>query len=151
MEESQERPTGASHLSQLLRSHPSTKTWESFHHKLWRSAITPLANLSCLFSSPLPHARHVFLFVISMLELFNKIKTLIFFSLLPLPHISFPNAPQYNNAVFVSFLFFDSTYCVTPSFIPNPHQLPHHYRALIMMLHLERRTIWKTIWKFDGQ
>jgi hypothetical protein len=49
MEESQECPTGAGHLSQLLRSHPSTKTRESFHHRLWRSSIEPLANLSCRF------------------------------------------------------------------------------------------------------
>lgn len=61
------------------------------------------------------HGRHVFLFVIS--------------SFCPLPHISFPNASQCNNSVFLLLLFLllDSTSCFPPSFIPNPHQLPHHY------------------------
>jgi hypothetical protein len=55
-----------------------------------------------------------FCYTSSMLVLYINIINPSFISLLPPPHISFLNAPQYNNAVFVLFLFFDSTSCVNP-------------------------------------
>jgi hypothetical protein len=54
------------------------------------------------------HARHVFLFVIHpMLVLFDRNRPVIFFSasttVVCLPHISFPNAPLYNNGGLLLF------------------------------------------------
>jgi hypothetical protein len=65
-----------------------------------------------------------------MLELCIELKTRHFFPLLPLPFISFVNARKFKNAVFDFRLILKkihSSSLITSPFIPNPHQLPHHY------------------------
>ena len=74
----------------------------SFQRESWKYIPLNFAN-PCFLAPFCPcSARVPFFFTSSsILIFFIEIKTSNCFSLLPLPHISFPNSPQYNNAVFL--------------------------------------------------